>query len=349
MKHLKIMLATAAAVVAMPALAHAQWYVGADVGASFLEDNKTSSSSGASHKVTSDTGWLAAGQAGYAFGPWKVEGELSWRDNGVDKTDGRAAHGSTTVIAPMVNGIYEFLPESRVHPFVGVGVGVANVDAGSVTVNGTKVYHGDDWQFAYQGFAGVGVDVAHNVALKAQYRYFSTLDYDTKANVVAPGTRLSNEYHDHAVLVGFTYKFGSAPQPAPEPIAAPPAPPPAPAYVPPAPKPVAAKRNFMVFFDFDKTAITPEASRIIQQAATTARTTGAARIELTGHTDLSGSERYNQRLSVNRANAVKAELVKQGIPASQIDVVGKGKSSPLVATADGVREPQNRRVEIVLP
>jgi len=348
MKHLRLMLA-AAAVVALPAVAHAQWYVGADVGASFLEDNKISGSSNLSGaKATSDTGWLALGQAGYAFGPWKVEGELSWRDNGIDKLGGNGAHGSTTVIAPMVNGIYEFLPESSVHPFVGVGIGAANVDAGDVTVRGVKRYSGDDWQFAYQGFAGVGVDVAHNVALKAQYRYFSTLDYDTQAS--GSNRNLSNEYHDHAVLVGFTYKFGSPepkPAPAPLPIAAP-APPPAPVVAPPV-KPVAAKRNFMVFFDFDKTAITPEATRIIQQAASTARTTGAARIELTGHTDLSGSDKYNQKLSINRANAVKAELVKLGVPASQIDVVGKGKSEPLVATADGVREPQNRRVEIVLP
>jgi len=348
MKHFRTLLA-ATAFVAMPALAQAQWYVGADVGASFLEDNKISGAANGAHKATSDTGWMALGQAGYAFGPWKVEGELSWRDNAVDKLDGNGAHGSTTVLAPMVNGIYEFLPNSRVHPFVGVGIGAANVDAGDVTVRGVKRYSGDDWQFAYQGFAGVGVDVTNNVALKAQYRYFSTLDYDTETNPA--GRRLENDYHDHAVLVGFTYKFGApkaAPAPAPLPIAAPAAAP-APVVVPPVAKPVAAKRNFMVFFDFDKTGITPEATRILQQAAATVRSTGAARIELTGHTDLSGSDKYNQKLSISRANAVKAELLKLGVPASQITVVGKGKSEPLVATADGVREPQNRRVEIVLP
>ncbi|SEH28794.1 OmpA family protein [Magnetospirillum fulvum] len=344
MRNLKILLAAAAVATTMPTLAHAQWYVGVDAGASILEENKMKATDG-SHKASSDIGWLAQGQIGYAFGPWKVEGELSYRDNGVNKYDGAKAHGSTTALATMANGIYEFLPESKWHPFVGAGIGIANVDAGKVSVGGVDQYKGDDWQFAYQGFAGVGYDVSRNVELKAQYRYFATLDYDTKS--VANGSKIDNEYRDHALLVGFTYKFN--PPPAPAPVYAAPAPVAAPAPAPVPVKPVAAKRNFIVFFDFDKAVITPEAARIIQQAAGTSKSTAVTRIDLTGHTDLSGSERYNQALSIKRGNAVKAELVKLGIPAAQIDVVGKGKSDPLVATPDGVREPQNRRVEIVLP
>jgi len=347
MRNLKILLAAAAVAATMPTLAHAQWYVGVDAGASLLEENKLKALDG-KHKAESDIGWLTQGQVGYAFGPWKVEGELSYRDNGLNKLDGnKTAHGSTTALATMANGIYEFLPDSRWHPFVGVGIGAANVDAGKVRVGNTEVYKGDDWQFAYQGFAGVGYDVSRNVELKAQYRYFATLDYDTKSTVNV-GHKNDNEYRDHALLVGFTYKF-NAPAPAPVPVQAAPAPVAAPAPAPVPAKPVAAKRNFIVFFDFDKAVITPEAARIIQQAAGTAKSTAITRIDLTGHTDLSGSERYNQALSIKRGNAVKAELVKLGIPASQIDVVGKGKSDPLVATPDGVREPQNRRVEIVLP
>jgi outer membrane protein OmpA-like peptidoglycan-associated protein len=345
MRNLRILL-TAAAVAVTPTLAHAQWYVGVDAGASLLEDSKVKGNN-TQFKTSSDIGWLAQGQVGYAFGPWKVEGELSFRDNGVDKVSAGNGHGSTTALATMANGVYEFLPDSRWHPFVGVGIGAANVDAGTVSRNGTNVYQGDDWQFAYQGFAGVGYDISRNVALKAQYRYFATLDYDTKTT---PGNQgLTNEYHDHALLFGFTYKFNApapAPVPAPIPVVAPQQPAPAPA---PVAKAVAAKRNFIVFFDFDKAIITPEAARIIQQAASTANSTAVTRIDLTGHTDLSGSERYNQALSIKRGNSVKAELVKLGVPAAQIDVVGKGKSDPLVATPDGVREPQNRRVEIVLP
>ena len=54
-------------------------------------------------------------------------------------------------------------------------------------------------------------------------------------------------------------------------------------------------------------------------------------------------------LSLRRANAVKDALVREGVPATGIAVIGRGESQPLVQTADGVREPQNRRVEIVIP
>ena len=66
------------------------------------------------------------------------------------------------------------------------------------------------------------------------------------------------------------------------------------------------------------------------------------------HADRSGPENYNMALSLRRANAVKDALVREGVPATAISVVGKGETQPLVPTADGVREPQNRRVEIVI-
>ncbi len=72
------------------------------------------------------------------------------------------------------------------------------------------------------------------------------------------------------------------------------------------------------------------------------------RIEVNGYTDLSGTAAYNQKLSVCRAQSVEAELVKDGVAASEISIHGYGESGPLVPTAKGVREPQNRRVEIIL-
>jgi outer membrane protein OmpA-like peptidoglycan-associated protein len=69
---------------------------------------------------------------------------------------------------------------------------------------------------------------------------------------------------------------------------------------------------------------------------------------VTGHADRAGPDSYNMALSMRRADAVKAVLVREGVPANQIAVVARGESQPLVPTADGVREPQNRRVEIVL-
>ena len=104
----------------------------------------------------------------------------------------------------------------------------------------------------------------------------------------------------------------------------------------------------MVFFDWDRSNLSSPAMSTIQQAAAAYKSRGAARVTATGHTDTSGSETYNMALSLRRANTVKDALVQQGVPATAISVVGKGESSPLVATGDGIREPQNRRVEIVM-
>ena len=86
----------------------------------------------------------------------------------------------------------------------------------------------------------------------------------------------------------------------------------------------------------------------IKQAAGAFKQMGNARITATGHTDTSGPEAYNMALSLRRANAVKDALVREGVPAQAITVIGRGEQGLLVKTADGVREPQNRRVEIVI-
>ena len=78
--------------------------------------------------------------------------------------------------------------------------------------------------------------------------------------------------------------------------------------------------------------------------------TGAARLSLAGHADSSGDEDYNRRLSERRAEAVRAELARLGVPEGAIAaVVAQGEDVPLVETADGVREARNRRVEIEVP
>jgi outer membrane protein OmpA-like peptidoglycan-associated protein len=124
--------------------------------------------------------------------------------------------------------------------------------------------------------------------------------------------------------------------------AQPPAPPPAPARAP------AAQHAYNVFFDFDRSELNPVAARIVQQAADSARNTGVTRIYVDGHTDSTGTGGYNQALSQRRAEAVRRQLIADGIPAGEIVTNASGKSGQLVPTADQVREPQNRRVEIVL-
>ena len=116
-----------------------------------------------------------------------------------------------------------------------------------------------------------------------------------------------------------------------------------------APPPPPTHQVYLVFFDWDKYNITPEGMQIIQLAANQYRQGGSVRLQVTGYTDLSGSAGYNQRLSERRANAVAAALEKLGVARSDMLVSGRGMNDPRVPTAPGVREPQNRRVEIVFP
>jgi outer membrane protein OmpA-like peptidoglycan-associated protein len=117
----------------------------------------------------------------------------------------------------------------------------------------------------------------------------------------------------------------------------------------PAAPPVEASipHSYLVFFDFDKADLTPEALKVVDQAAANAAAGKVTKIEATGYTDTVGSEAYNMRLSRRRALAVSSELEKQGVPADEIAIFAKGKHDLLVPTADGVKEPQNRRVQIV--
>ena len=120
------------------------------------------------------------------------------------------------------------------------------------------------------------------------------------------------------------------------------------AYVPPpVVAPAAAPKSYLVFFDFDKSGLTSQAVEIVDQAAKNAGPAKVTELTVTGHTDTVGSDAYNMRLSRRRAESVAARLEKDGIPASEIEIVAKGKRDLLVPTGDGVKEPQNRRVQIV--
>jgi outer membrane protein OmpA-like peptidoglycan-associated protein len=138
------------------------------------------------------------------------------------------------------------------------------------------------------------------------------------------------------------------PPPAPAPVAPPAPPAPAPLIVAEAPPPPPVVREFIVFFDFDKSNLTPEAMQVVTAAVMTAKASGMVQIRVTGHTDTVGSQAYNQALSERRAVAVKAEITRLGMNPGGIETVGKSFSEPLINTGPGVREPQNRRAVIDL-
>jgi len=140
---------------------------------------------------------------------------------------------------------------------------------------------------------------------------------------------------DHAILIGLRYSFGQPPAPAPA-IATMPAPAATPA------------RLYLVFFDWDRATLTDRARQVVADAAAAFTKVATTRIEANGYTDTSGTPKYNQGPSMRRAEAVAAELVKDGVPKAAISIQGFGETHLLVSTGPGVREPQNRRVEIII-
>jgi OmpA-OmpF porin, OOP family len=137
--------------------------------------------------------------------------------------------------------------------------------------------------------------------------------------------------------------------PPPKPAAAPPPPPPAPKPAPaPAPKPVTEKVTFAadVFFDFDKSVLKPEGKAKLDDLVSKLKGINLEVIIAIGHTDSIGSEAYNQKLSVRRAEAVKAYLVSKGIEPNRIYTEGKGKSQPIADNRTAEGRAKNRRVEI---
>ena len=324
-------------------------YVTGALGASFPRDS-TMKGAGFDQSAEMDAGWLALIGVGNAYGNgFRTDIELGYQRSSVDKVSGVDASGHMGAGSLMANVYYDFAVDWPVRPFVGIGLGGARVNASGISpVNGSRV--GDnDIGFAWQATAGVAYAINDRLDATLAYRYFDVPDLSFKTDA---GASVDSDYASHMIMVGLRYSFGGPTTPKPMPAAAPapmPAPAPAPAPAPMAEKPMPpVQNNYLVFFDWDKSVLTQQARDILRTAADAAKKKSPVRIHATGHTDRSGADSYNMKLSLRRANAVKAELVRLGIPARDIAVVGKGESEPLVQTADGVREPQNRRVEIVI-
>jgi OmpA-OmpF porin, OOP family len=350
----------AATVLALPVAAQAQpvalqsqpvngLYIAGGIGANWRLD-----SSDRGLKVKTDTGWVGLGSIGWGFGNGlRAEVEGNFRNNDVSKmtlngTRIAGSQGYVQTYGAMVNVLYDFngLFNGPVVPYVGAGVGYGwnewrhtNVRSGNTTLSLSD----SEGAFAYQGILGVSYglgDMVPGLALTAEARYYGTLAPSMDGSIrtgngpVRPFT-FKPDNNNISALIGVRYNFGVTPPPVVAPAPA------------PAPAPQVA-RTYLVFFDWDRADLTARAREIIREAATNSQRANVTRIEVAGHADRSGSAAYNQRLSQRRAEAVAAELVRDGVARSAITVQAFGESRPLVPTADGVREPQNRRVEIVL-
>lgn len=360
MKASCIALSTAVAAL-LPAMAMAEdsWFAALRGGAVWSEDIRTTSSTtGLRGSTDLERGWAIGVGLGRTFGDFAAELELTRRDNdvieiGLANSAGLGTGnglfpgtGSTKSTALMANLYYMPNFDFAVKPYVGAGIGFARLNYDDYAVGNVTIVDDSKTEFAYQAIAGLRYAISQAVDLTVDYRYLVANKADLQDRL---GRAFKAEYDTHTVMVGLLWRFGAkekVAEAAPEPAYAQPAPQPEPAPAPapaPAPEPVGP---FIVYFDWDSAEITDAAAKILDEAAEAYKSATPVRIQLKGHTDTSGGDSYNDRLSERRSAAVRAGLVSRGVPESAIAPASFGETRPAVNTGDGVREPMNRRVEI---
>lgn len=375
MRKLAVILALATTALSTPALARDDsWYVGVEGGAMLVEDIKfdigTTTRAG---KTDHRAGWDVGGVVGYDFGGFRLEAEASYRQANVTgwsstlntpvwNVNGTTlgnlapgtydyAGGTSSALSFMVNAMLDFGDDDVLTGFVGGGAGIARVksELALSNRNPAPTLGDSDTVFAWQAFAGVRAPLSDSVDVTLKYRFFNA---DNVTLVDITGRTWEGRFRSHSILGGLTFNFGGPKEEPPVVVTPTPTPTPTPEWTPtPTPTPTAPPQvctpgPYIVFFDWDKSDITPEAAGILDNAISNYQTCGNASVMLAGHADRSGTASYNVGLSQRRADAVKAYLTGRGIPGGVIGTEAFGESQPRVATADGVRELQNRRVEV---
>jgi len=300
-----------------------------------------------------DTGWAALGTVGYGFEKnWRVEFEVGYRSNDVDAffADVYSVSAVAKDSTPnynlrtaefdewtfMANVIYDVPLTDKLDLNIGVGAGADFAD-----FDDNSSVSDDDWNFAYQAIVGLSYALNDRLDVTLTYRYLN-VDSPSFSGVRNVGEGYVTERYDlddvekHSLTVGLRWDLHEDEAPV---VVAPPVLP---------PQPAAEPEQFVIFFGFNKCNITAEADAVLSEAASSAKTTGAASILIVGHTDTVGSNSYNQKLSDCRASAAKSGLVSKGINEGQISASGRGETELLVKTGDNVKEPQNRRATIDL-
>ena len=341
-----IVLAATALLCATPAFAGEAWYFGLGAGWDHLIGPKLSGFGDTGKLKTKDTATVE-GTFGYKFpNHFRIEAESGWSRHSnhsfTDASGTSTAGGSLQVRSFLINGIYDFHVTPRLNLSLGAGAGIGRDPFSFSDPSGTSFPTRSQVRFMWQAIGGVSYEASPHLDLFVDYHY---RELSGGSGDIAAPVLSARDLREHAVIAGFRWY----PWAGPERVAyqEPPAPPtpPAPPPAPPAPAPV---KTFIVFFDFNKSNLTPEAVNVVGEAVKAAQTSGAVRVLVTGHTDTVGSDTYNQALSERRAAAVKDQMVADGLPANEITTEGKSFHDPLVATGPNVREPQNRRAVIDL-
>lgn len=366
--------ATATIALAPAANAYEGLYGAIGAGLSYVSDDlEVESITGGPYAADfdHDKGIGAYAALGYAYGNgFRTELELSYRKNDArqwvgDNVTFSGFHeptldGDTSSYAFMANLLYDFGDSGWLNPYIGAGVGYARIDQELVGVNpvaigGLSPLLVDDntWEFAYQGIAGMAFRLAEGLMLDVSYRYFATLSPEFDALLAGVPTTYETEYKSHTVFAGLRWNFGGDDAPEVQykdcwdgssvPVSAE-----CPPQLVEQQSAVGEPIDVIVYFDYDKSNLTPEASQLIREAAQRALTNDIQTVKVEGNADRSGSSAYNQALSQRRANVVRDALVANGVPAERIETSAFGEDNPAKPTPDGVREPLNRRTEVTI-
>ena len=301
-----------------------------------------------------------AGNAGVGYGlgngfRLELNGDYTYNHvHGAKAAFPLRAGGTEEQYGGFLDAIYDFNLGLPVTPYLGAGAGAQAVELRKVNSSGYDFIDNPrgietKTKFGYQGIAGVSLPLFFpGLSLTAEYRMIGVINPEpfvrnSSTRELPNGEIIQyrgtfNNIFSHQALLGLRYVLF---QPA-APVASTAA---TASAAAPAPQ---AARTYLVFFDWDRADLTSRARQIVSEAAQASTHVQTTQIEVNGYTDLSGTATYNQGLSVRRARSVEAELVRDGVNRSEISIHGFGESNPLVQTAKGVREPQNRRVEIIL-
>ena len=383
LKRVKIALALGACAVPMMASAGEGLYLGLEGGANFglpqkyniygynglfnVPDGTYVST------TTLKTGWIGGLVGGYSFANGlRPELEIDYRRNDYkhqqlrNGTDASNVGGFVNTDTAMGNIWFDFFKSSWIHPYIGGGIGAARIAIRHPTFNNNNLRSWFDTAFAYQGGAGVNVDLSRHISLSLDYRYIQTEKGEFNLLNDQPNTMIKTNYRAHSAMLGLKYSFGGedAPPVAPPepPVAVVPAEEPAPIPEPVAPpcqsptpgQPVTLEGckagDILVLrgvnFDFNKASLTVNAKTLLDGVAEALTTRADIKVEIDGHTDSKGSDAYNQKLSQRRADSVKKYLLQRGIAGDRMTTRGFGETKPIADNDSDEGREMNRRVEL---
>jgi outer membrane protein OmpA-like peptidoglycan-associated protein len=357
------------------AVAHISPYVRFDIGHTMSGRLKIKPPSTAQQSLDYESDLLSSAALGADFNNgMRFELEASHHKNGLIRFDQSIDHGDMSADAVMGNLYIDILRNISVHPYVAVGVGAAKIDLTAYDTSGTLNFTATKTVPAYQAMIGVRVPLTQNLSLDAGYRYFAIPASDAAGLGGAGQTAHSFEATQSTSRIGLIYRFGNATKATPpsdktsesitetpvqarlEPqtheaslsdfetstpmgtLAA--------TTVTSDTTMVPEDHSFVIHFAFDKADLDLQAAMEIQAAALDANEGHAKAVNISGHTDTSGSMAYNLILSKRRAMVVVNALVENGVDPTVISFVYRGEADTVVATKDGVPEPRNRRTQI---